>query len=120
MVKGNKMLAMMLAATLATGSLLSSGAQADQMTDQILDETKPSAAAMFLDTVVARPLLIVATVGGAAITLVSLPFSLLGGNTGDVAQSWIMTPGKAAFFRCLGCTPAQDDLQSIEKSAAGD
>ncbi len=119
MVKGNKTLAMTLAATLAAGSLLSSGAQADQMTDQIFDESKPSAAAMLLDTVVARPLLIVATVGGAAITLVSLPFSLLGGNTGDVANSWIMTPGKAAFFRCLGCTPAQDERLVMEKASEG-
>ncbi len=117
MVKGNKILAMTLATTMAVGSLLPSAVQADQMTDKIFDETKPGAAAMLLDTVVARPLLIVATVGGTAITLVSLPFSLLGGNAGDVAKAWIVTPAQAAFFRCLGCTPAQDERQSQDKAA---
>ncbi|MFP5441880.1 MAG: hypothetical protein ACLGHJ_10330 [Gammaproteobacteria bacterium] len=118
MAKGNKLLAMTLAATLAVGAALPTSVQADQMTDQIFDETKPSAGAMFMDTVLARPLLIVTTVGGVALTAVSLPFSLLGGNTGDVADKWIATPFKLAFLRCLGCTPAQDERQDAEKNSA--
>lgn len=120
MVKGNKMPAMMLAATLAVGMALPGGVQADQMTDEIFDETKPSAGAMFVDAVIARPLLIVTTVGGVALTAVSLPFSLLGGNAGDVAHKWIVTPFDLAFLRCLGCTPAQDERQEAESNSEED
>ena len=118
MVKGNKVLAMTLAATLAIGAVLPVDAQADQMTDEIFDESHPSAAAMFLDTFGARPVYIVTAVVGVAVTAVSLPFSLLGGNTGEVAKAWIGVPAKNAFLRCVGCTPAQDDRKEAESASA--
>jgi len=67
-------------------------------------EAQPSGGAMIADAVVARPLLAVATVGGAAIFLVSLPFTALGGNVDVAAETLIKTPAEAAFRRCLGCT----------------
>ena len=67
-------------------------------------EAQPSGGAMIADAVVARPLLAVATVGGAAIFLVSLPFTALGGNVDGAAETLIKTPAEAAFQRCLGCT----------------
>ena len=51
-----------------------------------------------------RPLLIGATAIGAAAFIVSLPFTALGGNVGEAAQSLVVEPGKEAFVRCLGCT----------------
>ncbi len=64
----------------------------------------PSAVAMALDGLIVRPITLVATVIGSAIWIVTLPFSLLGGNAMDAADSLIMTPARATFIRCLGCT----------------
>lgn len=63
----------------------------------------PSTLSMTADLLVARPLLVGATALGAAVFVVSLPFSLLGNNVADAADKLVATPGKAAFFRCLGC-----------------
>ncbi|MFZ5724278.1 MAG: hypothetical protein ACOY33_11535 [Pseudomonadota bacterium] len=106
---------MTLAATLAAGAMLPNAAQADQISEEVFDESRPTAGAMFLDTFVARPFLIVGTVLGVGVTAVSLPFSVLGGNTGAVAKAWIGKPGKAAFFRCLGCTPAQHERMAADE-----
>ena len=70
-------------------------------------EAQPSGGAMVVDALVARPLLAVATVGGAAIFLVSLPFSALGGNVDEAAETLIRTPAEATFRRCLGCRLSQ-------------
>ncbi|WP_242458021.1 hypothetical protein [Halomonas sp. YLGW01] len=67
----------------------------------------PSGAAMVVDALVARPLLAAATVGGTAVFIVSLPFSALGGNVGESAETLILTPAEAAFRRCLGCSVSQ-------------
>ena len=63
----------------------------------------PPAYAMLGDLLIARPLLIVATVIGAGAFVVSLPFTALGGNVGEAGQALVVDPGKAAFVRCLGC-----------------
>jgi hypothetical protein len=64
----------------------------------------PKAYSMIGDLVIARPLLIGATVLGAAAFVVSLPFTALGGNVGEAGKALVVEPGKAAFVRCLGCT----------------
>lgn len=64
----------------------------------------PAAFAMAADLVIARPLLIAATVIGAGIFVVSLPFAAMGGGIGDAGKALVVDPGKAAFVRCLGCT----------------
>lgn len=86
----------MLALVMLLGSL-PAVAQGERM------EAQPSGGAMIADAVVARPLLAAATVGGAAIFLVSLPFTALGGNVDGAAETLIKTPAEAAFRRCLGC-----------------
>ncbi|MEZ1317542.1 multidrug transporter [Pseudomonas fluorescens] len=63
----------------------------------------PPAYAMLGDLLIARPLLIAATVIGAGAFVVSLPFTALGGNVGEAGQALVVDPGKAAFVRCLGC-----------------
>jgi hypothetical protein len=67
-------------------------------------EDRPSGGAMVADAVLARPLLAAATLGGTAVFLVSLPFTALGGNVDDAAETLIKTPAEATFRRCLGCT----------------
>lgn len=64
----------------------------------------PPAYAMLGDLLIARPLLMVATVIGAGAFVVSLPFTALGGGVGDAGQALVVDPAKAAFVRCLGCT----------------
>ena len=64
----------------------------------------PPAYAMIGDLLIARPLLVVATVIGAGAFVVSLPFTALGGGIGDAGQALVVDPARAAFVRCLGCT----------------
>lgn len=67
-------------------------------------EENPSAVAMSADLVLARPLLLGATVVGSVVYLVSLPFSLAGGNAKEAGKTLVVGPAKATFVRCLGCT----------------
>ncbi|MEB0044011.1 MULTISPECIES: multidrug transporter [unclassified Pseudomonas] len=63
----------------------------------------PPAYAMIGDLLIARPLLVAATVIGAGVFVVSLPFTALGGGVGDAGKALVVDPAKAAFVRCLGC-----------------
>jgi hypothetical protein len=67
-----------------------------------IDES-PSAGAMAGDLLVARPIGLVLTAGGAAAWLVSLPFTLLAGHAGEAAETLVVGPGATTFMRCLGC-----------------
>jgi len=67
-------------------------------------EEKPTALAMAGDLVIARPFLLGMTVIGTAIYVVSLPFTLAGGNSDEAAQTLVVGPAQSTFVRCLGCT----------------
>ncbi|MDN3554566.1 hypothetical protein [Halomonas maura] len=80
------------------------GSQSAMAEDDYANDTaRPSGGAMVADALLARPLLAAATIGGAAVFLVSLPFSALGGNVDAAAETLIKTPAEATFRRCLGC-----------------
>ncbi|WP_444679193.1 hypothetical protein [Halomonas sp. E19] len=83
-------------------TLLLGGGQALAQESRL--EARPSGAAMIADALIARPLLLVATVGGTALFAVTLPFSAMGGNVDAVADTLVKTPAEATFRRCLGCT----------------
>lgn len=70
---------------------------------QQVDED-PSALAMAGDAIIARPLGVVFTVVGAALYVVTLPFSLAGGNAKEAGKELVVGPAEATFVRCLGCT----------------
>jgi len=61
-----------------------------------------NAVSMMFDLVVLRPLGLAATVVGTAFFIVSLPFSALGGNTGEAANKLVVAPAKYTFSRPLG------------------
>ena len=61
-----------------------------------------NAVSMMFDLVVLRPLGLAATVVGTAFFIVSLPFSALGGNTGEAAKKLVVEPAKYTFSRPLG------------------
>ena len=69
---------------------------------EVIDES-PNEWAMVGDLLVARPIGVVLTVGGAAVWLVSLPFTLLAGNASEAAGTLIGGPAETTFMRCLGC-----------------
>jgi hypothetical protein len=64
--------------------------------------TGDKAADMVLDAVVMRPLGLVATVLGAALTVVALPFTIPSGSVEASARELIVTPAKYTFKRPLG------------------
>lgn len=75
-----------------------------------IDETDfgPSYDTMVVDTVVGKPLQLVSAVAGTAAYIVSLPFSLIGGNADQAQQKLFVEPWNA-MGRCLGCTVAEDN-----------
>ncbi len=83
--------------------------------EEILDDqinNRPSPMAILGDVLVARPILLGVTVVGTALFVVSLPFSALGGNVKEVAQTMVVGPAKSTFTRCLGCTATQDEWKN--------
>lgn len=75
---------------------------------------QPSELAVLGDMLIARPALVVVTAVGSVLYLVTLPFSALGGNDDEMAEMLVRKPARAAFLRCLGCTPAQNRSRDIE------
>lgn len=96
---------------------------------EAIDES-PNEWAMVADLLVARPIGLVLTAGGAAVWLVSLPFTLLSGHASEAAGALIGGPVESTFMRCLGCRKPGytdkdraaikrfDERQAAEKEAA--
>jgi hypothetical protein len=61
-----------------------------------------NAVAMTFDLLILRPLGLAGLVVGTGVFIISLPFSLLGGNTGEAAQKLVGAPAKYTFLRPLG------------------
>ncbi len=64
--------------------------------------TERSAGAMAIDALAVRPLGLIATALGTGIFLLSLPFSVLGGNVDQAARSLVVAPAHFTFVRPLG------------------
>ena len=73
--------------------------------------TEPTGAEMVADALVARPLYAAATVFGAAVFVVTLPFSALGGNVKEASQELVTGPAQGLLTRCLGCTKTVPEAQ---------
>ena len=99
-----KLLTVLISASLAFASMQPALAAIE------IDETDfgPSYETMAVDTVVGKPLQLVAAVAGTAAYIVSLPFSLIGGNADQAQQKLFVEPWNA-MSRCLGCTVAEDN-----------
>lgn len=81
-------------------------------------EEDPSALAMVGDAVIARPIGAVLTVIGAVTYVVTLPFSLLGGNAAEAGETLVVGPAMATFVRCLGCTKSGYKRDVVDSSDA--
>lgn len=75
----------------------------------------PSAGAMIADAVVARPLYFALSQAGAAVYTVTLPFTLLGGNADQAAETLVVTPLQGAFVRCLGCGKIESQVGNLSE-----
>lgn len=78
---------------------------------------EPTALAMTGDLLIARPFLLVATVVGTAVFIVSSPFAAAGGNLGGAAETLVLGPAKATFVRCLGCTKSGYQRDVVDADA---
>ena len=65
----------------------------------------PSPSAMAFDGLVVRPLGVAATLIGGVTYVLTLPFSLLGGNAGEAGAQLVGSPAKFTFQRPLGEFP---------------
>lgn len=94
-----------------TAALLSVGsfANAQRIDDQ------PSAAAMVADAVVARPAYFALSQVGALVYAATLPFTLLGGNADQAAETLVITPLQGAFVRCLGCGRMPNEVSRLNE-----
>ena len=66
------------------------------------DENEASTEKMALDLLLVRPVGILATLFGGAVFILGVPFSALGGNTGDTYEKLVKTPARYTFKRPLG------------------
>jgi len=64
---------------------------------------RPNAEQMILDGLIYRPLSLAGTAIGTGIFIVTLPFSLLGGNVDEAGKRLVIDPARVTFGSCLGC-----------------
>jgi hypothetical protein len=109
--QGKKMKRVITAVALASMMSVSMAASATDVMEHGSGSvsSRPSVWAMGIDAGLVRPVGVVATVIGAGIFVVTLPFSLLGGNMEESGKTLVIAPAKMTFLRCLGCTEGQDN-----------
>ena len=96
----SKLITYFMAFMLALGSLsIATSASAGETYDF---DHKPGGGDMLLDMVFMRPLMLVGTAAGAVSFVVTLPFSALGGNVGEAAETLVVEPAQYTFVRPLG------------------
>lgn len=103
-----------LAPLLACVLMLAGMAPGHASAERTIDD-EPSEMATIGDALFARPLLLLATGVGLTIYTATLPFSILGGNQKQAAETLVLRPASATFRRCLGCTPAQERRRRVEE-----
>lgn len=107
---------LMAAGLAASVALTSTAVSAEEyMAGSAVAEERPSAGAILGDAIFARPALLVGTLATTTVFVALLPFTMLGGNVKEVAQTLVVGPAKATFIRCMGCTEAQDNWFRAQK-----
>lgn len=79
------------------------------------EEDRPGEIAMISDIVIVRPIMLAATVIGIGLFTITMPLSILGDNEDEAARKLVAEPAEAAFLRCLGCTPAQNERRKAQR-----
>lgn len=94
---------------LAASMLLAAPAMAESHSFGDEYDQTPSGAKMAVDTALVRPLGIVGTTAGSVVFVLSLPFTLLSGTTGEAAEQLVSDPFMYTFSRPLGDFEASYD-----------
>ncbi|UCG12325.1 MAG: multidrug transporter [Deltaproteobacteria bacterium] len=94
-----KFLVSLMIAALST-TWVASSALAQEGSMLLTEEA--SSTAMLADLVFLRPVGLAAIAVGTGAFIISLPFSILGGNTGQAGQKLVVNPAKYTFSRPLG------------------
>lgn len=119
--QGKKMKRAITAVALASMMSVSMAASAtDVIEDGSGTSNRPSVWAMGIDAGLVRPVGVAATVIGVGLFVATLPFSLLGGNVKESANTLVGAPAKMTFWRCLGCTEGQDNENRARMEAHDD
>ncbi|MGB3211664.1 MAG: hypothetical protein WBB19_13255 [Desulforhopalus sp.] len=69
---------------------------------------------MAIDLVLVRPLGLVALLAGTVVFVVALPFSALGGNTGETWNALVAEPAEYTFSRPLGYYEEQSQPTTLQ------
>lgn len=97
-----KLAGYLMAATLALTCLTLPVTASAGYYDYTMDNSEPSGAEMLADAFLLRPTMLVGSVFTVATFIVTLPFSALGGNVGEAADTLVTEPLKYTFVRPLG------------------
>ncbi len=76
---------------------------------QTIPEYQPTAEQMIIDGLIYRPLSLAGTAVGLGVFIVTLPFSILGGNVDQAVQILVVEPARTTFGNCLGCIHSYSD-----------
>jgi hypothetical protein len=95
-----KLITYFLAVTLATSNL--AFVSTAYARDYDSNSERPSGSAMLADAVFMRVPMTAVTLVGAAVFVVTLPFSALGGNVGEAGTKLVKEPFEYAWVRPLG------------------
>ena len=101
-----------LAAILVLSAMMPGGAAASGST---FGEEPAREFATVGDIVLVRPVMGMITGLGVATFTASLPFSALGGNVDEAAETLVRTPARNTFLRCIACTPAEHERKRRER-----
>ena len=99
-----KLLTYILAFTLAISNIMfsSNAAAYENWANYDMVSTEPTGGTMLADAFMVRPFMLVGTILGTATFIVTLPFSLLGGNVGEAGRALVVEPAAYTFVRPLG------------------
>ena len=75
---------------------------ANSFAQATMDPSEITPEEMVVDALIVRPLGIIATILGAGLFVISIPFSLLGSNVGEAGDKLVVRPAKFTFVRPLG------------------
>ncbi len=84
-----------------TTATLPMAAGADSF-NYMAEDTKPTGGEMMADAFLMRPFMLVSTVVTTVTFIIMSPFSALGGNLGESAQTLVAEPAAYTFTRPLG------------------
>lgn len=107
-----------MAGILASALMMLGTAPLSAQASETYVDQQPSELALMGDVLIGRPFLTAWTGIGFAAFAVTLPFSALGDNVDETAEMMVRAPGRAAFRRCMGCTPAQHEARQVRKRLA--